>query len=645
MSFFNFLFQLILAILQFLLLLLCPAFWPIRQFNELISPPPVFSASSVPQLLFVDDFSSGLGQWQLENGSWHYWQINQDGWLEASINTPQTVSVLVPKDEFWQSDWLDYQLEFDFEVLSSADINFSWGFQDINNWYEIHFFDGNFYLVRVENGQTEFYYSGEFDLPLNTVCRAYIVFNQGQIQVWIDDNPVVDYRDFSYKSGGKIALRVTTGAAFPTKVRFNNLMVYSFPVAGETILPLTAYKQTQQPWANQEYNHALSWRRWGNWQELQPPTPPERVGIYHWGCAMTSLAMVMNYHGLATLPSGENLNPGTLNDWLKKQADGYIGEGLLNWLAGARLSRLIQDKFSTPLQPLSALEFQRYYSSTHQVAIDLIDSNRPAIVQIPGHFLVAHGYTLSKDDLIISDPAYNYFYFSQHQQPLVSLIDFQPTQTDLSYLMLVYDPRLEIKLLDENFQLISHVFYGQDTIADPFYDHEQCSSQLIDEVEDYCFPFVSAPIIQYLQQPDTGRYYLEIFMDGELLESEVKTLQPWQIFAYGIQGEASIIDRHSFLETELVVLDFDQHDPSQVMANSITEPDFIALQQSLQTIENFSEISPYLYFRLQEIVKWSLAAEVPQEKDRYLQLILSILAEFELQVSQALKQSLLSVLL
>lgn len=645
MSFFNFLFQLILVILQFLLLLLWPAFWPIRQLDELTNPQPVFSSKNVPQVLFTDDFLSGLEKWQVEHGSWSYWQINQEGWLEGLINSPQTVSILTPKDEFWHSDWLSYQFEFDFEVLSSADINFSWGFQDIDNWYEIHFFDGEFHLVRVEDGQIEFTYSGEFDFPLNTVCRAYIVFNQGQIQVWIDDDPVVDYRDFSYKGGGKIALRVTTGAAYPTQVRFNNLAVYAFPVDGEIVLPLTTYKQTQQPWANQEYNHALSWRRWGNYQELEPSIPPDRVGLYHWGCAVTSLAMVMNYHGLATLPSGENLNPGSLNSWLKKQADGYIGEGLLNWLAGMRLSKLIQDKFSTPLRPLPALEFQRHYSSLFQIAIDLIENNCPAIVQIPGHFFVAHGHTESQDDLVIADPAYNYYYFSQHQQPLVSLIDLQPTYTDLSYLMLVYDPRLEIKLLDEDFQLISHVFYAQDTIADPFYDHDQCFLQFTDEAEDYCFPYVSDPIIQYLQQPDKDRYYLEIFMDGELLEGEAKSFKPWQIFAYGIKGEVSIIDRYSFLETELVALDFNQHDSSQVIAKSTLEPDFIALQQFLQTIEDFSEISPYLYFRLQEVVEWSLTAETHQEKDRYLQLILSILAEFESQISQTLKQSLLSVLL
>ncbi len=41
------------------------------------------------------------------------------------------------------------------------------------------------------------------------------------------------------------------------------------------------------------------------------------------GCAITSAAMLLDYLGVQTLPNGEELNPGTLNEYLRTEPDGF----------------------------------------------------------------------------------------------------------------------------------------------------------------------------------------------------------------------------------------------------------------------------------------------------------------------------------
>ena len=63
--------------------------------------------------------------------------------------------------------------------------------------------------------------------------------------------------------------------------------------------------------------------------------------IKNWGCALTTYAMVLNYFGINKLPDGAILDPGSLNNWLKKN-NGYIdgkNTGYLNPLALSSLSK------------------------------------------------------------------------------------------------------------------------------------------------------------------------------------------------------------------------------------------------------------------------------------------------------------------
>ena len=96
--------------------------------------------------------------------------------------------------------------------------------------------------------------------------------------------------------------------------------------------------------------------------------------------------MVFKYHGINELPDGTFLNPGTLNNWLKSQPDGYIRNGLVNWLALSRLSRLA--KSINGISSFNALEYSRIngYSPT-QLTTD-ISNGMPGILEEPGHLLL-----------------------------------------------------------------------------------------------------------------------------------------------------------------------------------------------------------------------------------------------------------------
>ena len=67
------------------------------------------------QKAFNDDFSTNLNKWELVNGSWAYWQINNQA-LYATILQSRKLSTIVPKNEFWQ-EMAEYEVDFIFKVF------------------------------------------------------------------------------------------------------------------------------------------------------------------------------------------------------------------------------------------------------------------------------------------------------------------------------------------------------------------------------------------------------------------------------------------------------------------------------------------------------------------------------------------------
>lgn len=383
--------------------------------------------------VFQDDFSQGFSKWETTRTRPELWKV-VDEQAEAYITTRSTVIEMVPKTEYWNSHWQNIEYELDYTPLEGSDKNISFGFENLANWYEFHFVDSFYNLVRVLNGSTPFSINRPFTMINGQTYRVKIRFNSGLISIWINGELVGEEYDPTFNQNyGKIGIKAGTGAVAPTRVRFDNISVTELtePTAPAQV---TLFKQSDPLWAEQEYDSATRWS--------QNPT------IRRWGCALTSMAMILRYHGLTQLPDGSDLTPATLNAWLKSQADGYLGEGALNWLAVTRLTKQLSDQQGTP-----ALEYRAVSGSDLATAQQEISAQKPVVLQLPGHFVV--GDTVLPADIGIKDPAYTFTQLSQHRTPILSTRTFQPSHTDLSYLLFLHDPELQLTITDESGQTVA----------------------------------------------------------------------------------------------------------------------------------------------------------------------------------------------
>ena len=597
-------------------------------------PPPALPSS---QIIFEDDFSQGLEKWELVSGFWGDWSITTNSKLEAFLSEQFQQTELVIKDQYWQDQWQNIVLEFEYQALTNADLNWGWAYRDPSNWTQMHLYGERIYYTNLQDNKAVYRAMMIYQFPRVESHRVIISINQKEINTWVDEKLVMGFTDhYEPLAFGKPFLRVTTGFDYPTQVRFDNFRVYLIDHLSdnedeidetELFFPLTEFKQYQEPWKSQEYNHALSWSGWGDWQANHPTQPPQQVTINHWGCALTSLAMVMRYHHLNQLPCGTELDPASLNNWLSRQADGYVGEGALNWLAGTRLSHQISQQYSTADNRLPSLEYSRHYLNLNSSLINILENQRPAILQIPGHFLVANGYVLTEDnteDYFISDPAYDYQYLSMHDKPLASIVDLQPSNTDLSYIMAVYQPDLSVTFLDELDNPIANTTLSQDSLENPIYQDDECFLYLGDPSDPYpCLSHHSSPIMQLLAKPSSGNYQLQISGGG----SEINHLK---LYLYDQQAEVKIIDWY-FLgidegdsKTLQFTFDKDNLSNSKIVNNqpqSNYENFFIALNR-LIIQEDFSFA---LKYQLAEISTWAFENKDDlQALSRYQQLVLRL---------------------
>ncbi|OGM08270.1 hypothetical protein A2159_02235 [Candidatus Woesebacteria bacterium RBG_13_34_9] len=262
-------------------------------------------------------------------------------------------------------------------------------------------------------------------------------------------------------------------------------------------LDVPLFKQTSEPWGSQVYDSANKWF-------------PSNPNISAWGCALTSAAMVFRYHGINKLPDGTTLDPGTLNTWLKKQKDGYVGKGLLNWLA---LSRLSKQAISTNnITAFDALEFKKKISSDKNLVKEDIMNQIPDILGEPGHFIVAKG--IENDIITINDPAYDKNLLTQYGNTFLSINKFTPSNTDLSYIMLTINPNIDITLKDGN-----RVEVGNSFIEEPITNPDN-----IGETN-------GPPLkIVYLEKPTADDYEI-------VLNSPTETEYNVGIYLYDINGE------------------------------------------------------------------------------------------------------------
>lgn len=420
----------------------------------------VSAITSPGTVVFTEDFSTDLSKWQITRGSPTIWQVVA-GVLEGNLLTTSTLSELVPKPEYWSADWQNYSFELDIQPIVGVDRNLAWGYQNPLNWYEIHFLPDFFQLAKLMNGQLAWSQSSDFNrLTSGSWHNLRIDTAGGQILVWLDGWKVTEVTDSMYQENlGTIALKIGSGSVAPVKMRFDNLKVTLLADPRDVDLGVLDVSQVDPVWANDLYDSALDW------------AGSEISTISRWGCALTSAVMILRYYGFEQLTPDLALTPASLNDWLKSQPDGYIGQGWVNWLAIVRLSRELRSVWSTMTKPLPQLKYSyqawQNWLTEGKVAIQAeLKNQRPAILELPGHFVVAQGLTGPSSEILINDPV----------KSKVNLTDLGLTPISARLWQASYDlapiysrywlakiPKgLRLKVSTPNGELIAHSWISQD---------------------------------------------------------------------------------------------------------------------------------------------------------------------------------------
>ncbi len=547
------------------------------------------AGKSAASEVFSDDFSSGLTKWEVIPGNMSSsWTIS-NGALTAYLPDRFKVTYLVPKNQYWNSDWKNYRFSFDYYPTQGVDKNLGFGFVDSSTWYEIHFYSTGYEVLKLIQGQTIWVFRGTQTLSNGTNYHLDIEFNEGIILLYKDGQLIIDLVDPTFSGNyGKPVLKATTGAATPTRVTFDNVVVSVLePQAGKE-LPVPLLKQTDPTWAWEEYNSAASW--------ASDPT------IKAWGCAMTSAAMVFQYYGITHLPDGSLLTPSTLNIWLKNQVDGYIGAGLTNWLALTRLAKQMHDISDTP-----KLEYSRVNGNSLQAGISEIDHDQPVIMNIPGHFVVGKGYNTNQTDFLINDPAYSYTRLSEHNTQLLSTRIFTPSNTDLSYLLFIYQPELDVSVSLDGQELAELSFLAENINA--FESQEAGDTMITAEITN----------------PDQGIYKLTLSKDA-IAPSQL------DIFGYSSQGEVIKLS-YEGLVGPLPVHLYLAYDPTgeATIFQNYTFHELIADLEGLFAADQLYSASSWLV--LNQTVQYALDRSASDQL-RYLNLFEKQLYYFENQFSE-----------
>ncbi|MFZ5376808.1 MAG: C39 family peptidase [Patescibacteria group bacterium] len=501
----------------------------LAQATPTVTPTHIPTPTPAREQIFHEDFTSSFDKWQLLSGNWSWWSL-LNGRARAYIRNGSTVSMLTPKFDFWEDLGRNYEFSLDFQHNRGVDKNIAFGYIDNNNWYEIHFNNTIYNIVAFHNGFVTMDYLQNYLLDRGN-HHFRIKFLDGRIRVWIDTELIADVRDSHFTGqSGRLLLRATTGASYPTEVFFDNLQVVR--LNGEVGLGLDVWKQHDPLWANLTYDHMTQWS--------------DRPTIRRWGCAMISAAMILRYWGYEWIDQDTRLTPQTINDWLSDQRDGFASEGRVNFLAITRLVRQLSEARihrSQSLPQLPKLEYGRNDRNPFEAARTTLAAGHPVILAIDGHFLVGDGVIESEwelneqryeHDFLIKDPAYAYDLFSQHQTDLLSVRFLTPSFTDLSYLMLDLPVGVTVKIFDQSGNQLDTFEDGPITESVCPWDDELATTD--------CSQRLTASRQILLPKPESGMYVLRF-------SASQAQLAKIQLYAYDQAANVELIPLNLWIDS------------------------------------------------------------------------------------------------
>lgn len=477
--------------------------------------------SAFASVIFEDHFDNGnTNNWTpVSNGN--YWLGDSQKGYGGVINSGSVLTDTVANVDITTEN---YTIEYDYFPIQGADRNFDFHWQNNSPLEEVHFAGND---VNFKDDTTQYV------LTNNVNHKVKIDIQGKKFQFYIDGNKIYDAEDPQYIFSGheQIGLRMTAGSVFPTEVWFDNVKVTT---DGDDTLGVPLIKQTDPLWANNIYDTAFSWT-------------PGSKSIGTWGCALTSAVMVFKYNGITKTPTGEDLTPGTTNSWLQGTQDGYIRNGLLNWLALTRFSRLAK---ITNILPFDALEYKRINHRDDSFLSDSLGKKIPPILEEPGHFIVATGTDSANTTFFINDPAFARTTLNDsYNKNYLTMGTYTPVNSDLSYIMLVVDPNINITVTDQNGNPV-----GESFIQSPISDPLGISTNIKGPLKIYYYP-----------KPSTGKYSVVLSAVG---------LSPYQLdeYLYDINGDVvKKTDSGNLNGTkDSYVINFDKNNYSNDTSEKIT---------------------------------------------------------------------------
>jgi hypothetical protein len=286
-------------------------------------------------------------------------ELNRGGLHVTTKNTGDQM-ILRPKDNFDWVDSLTLRIDFTFDTVNFNEFEFLFEYRDGAN-YQAYVLrrDGSGFYRKVKFGVVDdapaqpsfgrethnsdlIIEAGRIYTLQYTRLASYVsvlIWSEGKNSYysgdWFDDMYV------QKAAGPVLGMRWREGEPAGMGITYKSWETL-WPGHSEVMGPRLHFMQIDQRWSEEELGNAAAFGK-------------EGMTIGSHGCALTSAAMVFRYYGFEQLPDGSELNPSTLNQWLKNQSDGYVQGTLLNWAALTRLSTKLAAQYGTSTNRLEAL--------------------------------------------------------------------------------------------------------------------------------------------------------------------------------------------------------------------------------------------------------------------------------------------------
>ena len=524
--------------------------------------------------------------WQLIKGDWQTWRV-VEGRLQANLQPPSTIAAIAPQAKFWPVTG-DYQLTFNYLPLDNSHKNLAILFDQhwstkghvYLDFLSFHFIDGQLHV--------EYFLKGfpcrsaviPYSLTAGQGYRINIIYQQPDFSLIIDDQLVfstIGDHDFwpAFAAGGRPLFYISRGSDQRSAAEFSQFNLEFVP---SLVVPYVS--QLNSAWADQVYG--------------DQSITGTNLRIADYGCALSDVVMLLNYYGYQFFPNveaipsqirGQAITPGSLNYWLQQAADGYLAGSLLNWLAISRLTAILAEAEAEVSLPI--LEFT-WADFDPQLISEQLAANRPVIADLGNHFVLITGLVMTNGligDYVIHDPMTGPGLLSDNQSSIISLRLFTPSQTDLSYWLLLSTQEPQLQVTND-----------QDVALKP-----SASEQILN--------FQQQPYhLNYWTKPPAGDY------QWSLTQQRVTNPSQTQLLVYQADGQVQIFQPLASAWS----LAFKKHRPAELAV----------INQSV--VQGWLIYQQRLWQQLVDLQQLQLTLGNWQNADRYQQLMAQFLTFYQL---------------